>query len=52
MMMMTWGLMSSDVGLTDQEQLTDDDDDDDDDDNDDVGLNVLRCGADRLGTTY
>ena len=44
MMMMMWGLMSSDVGLTDYGQLTDDDDD--------MGLNVLRCGADRLWTTY
>ena len=27
------------------------DEDEDDDDDDDVGLNVLRCGADILGTT-
>ena len=44
MMTMTmWGLMSSDVGLTDCER-----DDDDDDDDDDVGLNVPGCRADGL----
>ena len=53
--------MSSYVGLPYYGQLTtddnndvdDDDDDDDDDDGDDVdvGLNVLRCRADILGTS-
>ena len=47
MMMVMWGLVSTDVGLTYLGQLTTDDDDDGD-----VGLSVHGCRADLLGTTY